>query len=207
MCLIIHKPEGVSIPHTLVHAAVRFNSDGWGAMGFSASGRTILTRWKTTRACDIQEFADMRTDDELVLHLRYRTRGAADARNLQPFEIVPGLFLMHNGEVDVPRRLADRSDTWHLVTDLLRPLLERHQGLALDRGFLRILETSLGPANRVALLSRHARRIEILNAAQGIHYQGLWLSSTRWIDQDILEIPGAPQPQRRSYNAKGLHFA
>ena len=47
MCLIIHKPAGTPIPATLVEAAVRFNSDGWGAMGFTASGRTIITRWKT----------------------------------------------------------------------------------------------------------------------------------------------------------------
>lgn len=207
MCLIIHKPAGTPIPLKLVEAAVPFNSDGWGAMGFSAGGHLIMTRWKTTKASDIQQFADMRIDDELVLHLRYRTRGAADARNLQPFEIVPGLFLMHNGDVDVPRRLADRSDTWHLVNDHLRPLLERHRDLALDRGFLRIFEQSLGLSNRVVLLSRPARRIEILNAEQGTAYQGLWLSSTRWIDQEILEIPGAVQSQRRSYKPIGLRFA
>lgn len=207
MCLIIHKPPGLSIPSVLVDAAVRFNSDGWGAMGFSAGGHLIMTRWKTTSASDIRQFAAMRIDDELVLHLRYRTRGAADARNLQPFEIVPGLFLVHNGEVDVPRRQADRSDTWHLVNDVLRPLIERHRDLALDRGFLRIFEQSLGPSNRVVLLSRPARRIEILNARQGTGYQGLWLSSTRWIDRDILEIPGAVQPQSRSYHPTGLNFA
>ncbi len=207
MCLIIHKPAGTPIPATLVEAAVRFNSDGWGAMGFTASGRTIITRYKLTQACDIRQFADMRIDDELVLHLRYRTRGAADAGNVQPFEVVPGMFLMHNGEVDVPRRLADRSDTWHLVTDVLRPLLLRHYDLAQDRDFLRIFEQSLGPENRIVLLSRQARRIDILNAAQGINFNGLWLSGTRWIDHSILEIPGAPQPQRRSYHATGLRFA
>jgi predicted glutamine amidotransferase len=207
MCLIIHKPAGKTVPANLVEAAVRFNTDGWGAMGFATSGRMIVTRWAKTRASDIQQFADMHVDDELVLHLRYRTSGAADAHNLQPFEIVPGLFLMHNGEVDVPRRQADRSDTWHLVTDLLRPLLDRHQGLALDRSFLRIFEQSLGPANRVVLLSRQDRRIDILNAAQGLAYKGLWLSGTRWIDQSILEIPAAPQPQRRSYQPQGLRFA
>jgi len=207
MCLIIHKPPGTPIPARLVEAAVRFNSDGWGAMGFSPGGSFVMTRWKTTGAVDIQQFADMRIDDELVLHLRYRTRGAADAGNLQPFEVVPGLFLMHNGEVDVPRRLPERSDTWHLVNDLLRPLVERHRDLALDRGFLRIFEQSLGPSNRVVLLSRPARRVEILNAGQGTAYQGLWLSSTRWIDQGILEIPNASPPQRRSYQPIGLRFA
>ena len=207
MCLIIRKRAGISIPNALIEAAVRFNNDGWGAMGFASSGRMLFGRWKTTEAVDIQRFADMHIDDDLVLHLRYRTRGAADARNLQPFEIVPGLFLMHNGEVDMPRRLADRSDTWHLVTDLLRPLLDRHQGLALDRGFLRIFEQSLGPSNRVVLLSRQGRRIEILNSAQGTQYKGLWLSSTRWIDKNILEIPDAPKPQHRTYHPTGLQFA
>ncbi len=207
MCLIIHKPPGTPVPFALVEAAVRFNNDGWGAMGFTASGRTIIAREPTTRALDIQQFAETRIDDELVLHLRYRTRGAADARNVQPFEVVPGVFLMHNGEVDVPRRLADRSDTWHLVTDVLRPLLLRHPDLALDRAFLRIFEQSLGPSNRVVLLSRQAKRIDILNAAQGIDYEGLWLSGTRWIDREILEIPHAPQPQRRSHHPTGIRFA
>ena len=207
MCLIIHKPAGTPVPFALVEAAARFNSDGWGAMGFTAAGRTIIVREAKTKALDIQQFADTRVEDELVLHLRYRTRGAADARNVQPFEIVPGLFLMHNGEVDVPRRLADRSDTWHLVTDVLRPLLLRHPDLALDHAFLRIFEQSLGPSNRVVLLSRQAKRIDILNAAQGIEYSGLWLSGTRWIDRDVLEIPRAPQPQRRSHHPTGIRFA
>lgn len=207
MCLIIHKPAGTPIPAILIEAAVRFNSDGWGAMGFGVDGSAIITRWKTTQASDIAQFADLHIADELVLHLRYRTRGAADERNVQPFEIVPGLFLMHNGEIDVPRRLADRSDTWHLVTDLLRPLLQHYPDLALDRQFLHIFERSLGSSNRIVLMSRPDRSIDILNAAQGTHYQGLWLSSTRWIDHTVLEIPGAPQPQHRSYTATGLHFA
>ncbi len=207
MCLIIHKPPGVAVPEELVRAAVRFNGDGWGAMGFNTAGRMLLRREEKTNAVDIAMFVAARADEELVLHLRYRTRGAADLHNVQPFEVVPGLFLMHNGEVDLPRRVAARSDTWHLVTDVLRPLLLRHPDLALDRGFLRIFEQSLGPSNRVVLLSRQARRIDILNAPQGIEYNGLWLSGTRWIDRDVLEIPRAPQPQRRSFQATGLRFA
>ena len=207
MCLIVHKPAGSSIPAVLIEAAVRFNSDGWGAMGFTAGGRTIVTRWKTTQASDIRKFADSRIEYELVLHLRYRTRGAADVHNVQPFEIVPGIYLMHNGDVDVPRRLADRSDTWHLVNDILRPLLLRQPDVAVDRSFLKIFKQSLGPENRVVLLSRKDRRIEILNAEQGINYHGLWLSGTRWIDHNLLEIPNAPQPQRRTYNATRLQFA
>ena len=91
MCLIIHKPAGTPVPATLIEAAVRFNCDGWGSMGFTVSGHTTVARWRSTRAVDIQQFVDMRIDEELVLHLRYRTRGAADEHNLQPFEIVPGL--------------------------------------------------------------------------------------------------------------------
>ena len=207
MCLIIHKPPGVAVPEELVRAAVRFNCDGWGAMGFNTAGRMLLRREEKTNAIDIEMFVAARVDEELVLHLRYRTRGAADLHNVQPFEVVPGLFLMHNGEVDLPRRVVARSDTWHLVTDVLRPLLLRHPDLALDHAFLGILERSLGVDNRVVLLSRQSRRIDILNAAQGTAFRGLWLSGTRWIDQDILEIPGARQPQRRSFHASGLRFA
>jgi len=207
MCLIIHKPAGVAVPEELVRAAVRFNGDGWGAMGLNAGGRLITTRVARTRAADIEAFATAYRADELVLHLRFRTRGAANARNVQPFEVVPGLYLMHHGELDLPRRLVERSDSWHLVNDLLRPLVQRHPDLTLDRNFLRLFEQGIGPANRVVLLHERSGRIDIVNAAQGIDYHGLWLSGTRWIDQDILEIPGAPQPQRRSYHATGLRFA
>jgi len=207
MCLIIHKPAGIAVPRELIEAAVRFNNDGWGAMGFTAGGRLVATRVARTRAPEIAAFAEGYFAEELVIHLRYRTRGAANARNVQPFEVVPGLYLMHHGELDLPRRLAERSDSWHLVNDLLRPLVERHPDLVLDRHFLRIFEQSLGPTNRVVLLHERSGRIDILNAAQGFPYQGLWLSGTRWIDQEVLEIPGAPQPQRRSYHATGLRFA
>jgi len=207
MCLIIHKPPGDRIPEDLVKAATAFNSDGWGVMGFNSAGRLILEREASTCAFAIQQFADSRIDDELVFHLRYRTRGAADKRNVQPFEIVPGLYLMHNGNLDLERRVPDRSDTWHLVTDILRPLLLRHPDLALDRGFLRILEFGLGSSNRVVLLHRPTRSIRILNQEIGVRYAGLWLSGTRWIDENQLRLPHAPQEQQRSYKPSGVRFA
>ncbi|MBK6739056.1 MAG: hypothetical protein IPG64_14800 [Haliea sp.] len=112
-------------------------------MGFATSGRMIVTRWAKTRASDIQQFADMHVDDELVLHLRYRTSGAADAHNLQPFEIVPGLFLdaQRRGRCRDGRPTAPTPAPGHRP---LRPPLDRHQGLALDRSFRASLNRASG---------------------------------------------------------------
>src|SRR3546814_4862804 len=66
---------------------------------------------------------------------------------------------MHNGTLKLKARVPGKSDTWHFVTDVLRPLAQRHAGLLSDYAFVQILELGLRADNKLALLDQRLRRI------------------------------------------------
>jgi hypothetical protein len=206
MCLIVHKPAGLPIDTDLLRAAISLNRDGWGLMGFAPTGRLLLERHADVDEARIVGTVESLQDAELVLHLRKQTRGSSAADNAHPFRVSEGLYLMHNGTLNVRSRVPGMSDTWHFVTDVLRPLAQRHAGLFLDSAFHTLLEVGLRPENKLALLDFGSRRIVLLNRDYGAELDGLWLSSTRWIDQRLLPLAGAPQPQERTFDAGELRF-
>ncbi|HZP13054.1 MAG TPA: class II glutamine amidotransferase [Nevskiaceae bacterium] len=206
MCLIVHKPAGIGVSEDLLRAALSLNRDGWGLMGFAPNGRLLLERHAEIDEEAVIDTVRRYEPAEFVLHLRQRTRGGVGPHNTHPIRVSTGLYLMHNGTLGIPSRVAGMSDTWHLVTDVLRPLAQRHRPLFLDNAFHALLEVGLRAENKIALLDQPSRRILLLNRAQGAELDGLWLSSTRWIDRRLLPLANAPQPQERSFAANELHF-
>jgi len=206
MCLIVHKPKEARIPEDLVAAALAFNTDGWGLMGIAPDQSLIIERHAFSDFGEIRQVLARHRDAELVLHLRRRTRGAADRENTHPLAIAPGLHLMHNGTLPLYSRVAGRSDSWHFVNDLLRPLHLRHPGLISDPDFLRLLELSMKADNKAVLLDSHLNRIVILNRAHGAEFEGLWLSNTRWLDRRVLPLSHTPQTQLSTQDIERLHF-
>ena len=207
MCLIIHKPKDARIPHDLLRAALTLNHDGWGLMGLDAAGEVVLERHGVSEFAQIIRSLDQHADAELVLHLRQRTRGTDAVENVHPFKLGERLYLMHNGTLPLKLSVPGRSDTWHFVQDILRPLHGNHAGLLTDPAFIRLLELSLKPDNKLALLDARIGHIALLNREHGAEFEGLWLSNTRWIDRRLLPLVQPPQAQMRSYSADELNFA
>jgi predicted glutamine amidotransferase len=190
MCLIIHQPEGATTPVELLHSAAEYNPDGFGFMGFDAAGKPRIER---SGGADIElatRLAEEFAGRNCAFHFRRRTRGSSHAENLHPFKIAPGLYLMHNGTANVELRLAGRSDTWHLVHDYLAPFLGSRRRLIYDRAFRHILDAWLGPQNRIVFLDEAEGRIELLHRADGLDWNGLWLSNARWVDRRLLSLAG-----------------
>lgn len=206
MCVIIHKPQGAAIPEDLLAAALTLNRDGWGLMGLDDEGSVILERHAESKLSHIVDALSRHRDADLVLHLRQRTKGTEGIENAHPFKLAERLYLMHNGTLDLSRPVAGRSDTWHFVQDVLRPLHQNYTGLLADPAFLRVLELALKPENKIVLLDGRIGRIAILNRQHGAEFEGLWLSNTRWIDRRLLPLVHTPQAQMRSYSADELQF-
>lgn len=206
MCVIIHKPPEARIPPDLVRASLALNNDGWGLMGFDTRGKLIVERHAASEHASIAAALDRYSEADMVLHLRQRTRGNNERDNAHPFKIAENLYLMHNGTLPIYSRVAGRSDTWHFVHDILRPLHTRHAALFDDPAFLALLEMSLKPENKVVLLDERSKSIAVINRSHGVEFEGLWLSNTRWIDRTVLPLTDTPQPQQRSYAADKLHF-
>lgn len=206
MCLIIHKPADVPIPAELLRAAAVHNVHGWGLMGFDREQRTFVRKGGNVDVETLIRLERRYRHAEYALHLRRQTRGGSGADNAHPFRVIDGIELMHNGTIDLPTRQPGRSDTWHFVHQVLRPLAQRHPGLLSDYGFVRVLELALRPQNKLALLDRRLRRIVLINRAHGAEFEGLWLSGTRWIDRGLLPLADAPQAQERRYSASEIRF-
>src|SRR3546814_19098974 len=113
---------------------------------------------------------------------------------------------MHNGTLKLKARVPGKSDTWHFVTDVLRPLAQRHVGLLSDYAFVQILELGLRADNKLALLDQRLRRIVIVNRAHGVEVDGLWLSNTPWLDRDLYPLARPLQPQERRVRVPQLAF-
>lgn len=167
MCLIIHKPTHVRIPHDLLAAALRLNGDGWGLMGFDAGGRRLLERHPAVDLDALLETEERLANAEFALHLRRRTRGRVDRDNTHPFEIDNGVYLMHNGSLSFDEGQAGDSDTRSFVERVLRPLARRYPGMLVDREFLRLLEMSLQVQNKAVLFDFPRRRFDFRNHAAG----------------------------------------
>lgn len=206
MCLIIHKPAGIAIDAELLAAAAAHNADGWGLMGLDDNGHVILERRATVRIDDLVEIERRHRSAEYVLHLRRQTRGGSGIDNVHPFRVIDGIWLMHNGTLKLDIRVPGKSDTWHFVSDVLRPLAQRYNGLLGDPAFVQILEHGLRAENKLALLDQRQQRIVIINREHGVEVDGLWLSNTRWLDARLYPLAQAPQPQEQRYQAEELRF-
>lgn len=190
MCLIIHQPEELTTPVALLRSAAEYNPDGFGFMGFDASGKLRIERSPNADIELATHLAKEFAGRNCAFHFRRRTRGSSHVENLHPFKIAPGLYLMHNGTAKVEIRQAGRSDTWHLVNDYLAPFLSSRRKLIYDRAFRHILDAWLGPQNRIVFLDEAEGRIELLHRADGHDWNGLWLSNTRWVDRSLLSLAG-----------------
>ncbi|MDB5969221.1 MAG: hypothetical protein JWQ90_1671 [Hydrocarboniphaga sp.] len=207
MCVIIHKPAGIAIPHRMLTAAASLNRDGWGLMGFDSGGQFLLERHAHVDIARLIAAEQEYRDAEYVLHLRLLTRGSTDMQNVHPLWVEGGTFLMHNGTLAcLETAQISRSDSWHFASEVLRPLLQRDAALLDQPAFLQLLEMALGPDNRAVLLQRSARRIHILNRRFGAEVEGLWCSNTRWIDQRLYALASPAQAQERSPATESLHF-
>lgn len=206
MCLIVHKPAGLRIPQDLLRAGARLNADGWGLMGHDTGGQRILERHSYLDVDALLEAEERYAHAEFALHLRRRTRGRVDLDNTHPFEIDEGVYLMHNGTLNFEEGDVGASDTRSFSELVLRPLSRRYPGLLVDREFLRLLELSMTPQNKAVLYDFRRRRFDLLNRAQGAEFEGLWLSSIKWIDSALLPLSGGQGAQQRSYRAQEVRF-
>lgn len=182
MCLLIHKPAHVAIPPQLLDSAMEYNPHGFGIMTFGADRRLMVRRRSISRRTELHRLYAEFSTQECVIHLRYGTSGNVDCVNTHPIRITQDIYMAHNGTVNMSRREQERSDTWHLVHDYLRPILRRRPELLHDRFFHELMLTWCGPHNKFVFMDAASGKTVIVNRVRGFEVDGLWLSNTRWFD-------------------------
>ena len=183
MCLIIHKPAGVTVPQSLIESAWADNSDGAGIMYQSDDGGAAV--FKLLPKQDIDPAGKLSTllaaleDREVGIHFRWRTHGPINHDNTHPYALPEGRgWLMHNGII-APQTLGP---SYKNVADILSDtgfyILSTLQGApgADDPGFWEIIGKDVGSYNKMLVLDAAGRFLRV-NEGQWEDYRGLKLSN------------------------------
>ena len=176
MCVIIHKPVGVTVPSSLLEQAAFDNPHGWGVMVPKPRGGISIYRGFKTR--DVMRVVDrIGPDRACTVHLRIATHGGINHANLHPFDFNGGRYaLVHNGIIRVPIRNDERSDTWHFTHDIIAPMLKGKPELFESPEFPEIVEHVAGDGNKVVILRDDGAQVTA-GWSDGTEYLGLWLSN------------------------------
>tara|TARA_R110000803_G_scaffold80261_5_gene146079 strand:- start:16810 stop:17793 length:984 start_codon:yes stop_codon:yes gene_type:complete len=168
----------------LIKAAHINNSHGFGLMYLNEDRRVVAEKILPNSYDDIEEVLSKHpTDVEAGYHFRLNTHGETAAEMSHPFKVLDydkhgrDLFLMHNGP-RLPVRIEDntKSDTWHFVENILRPILVADPDLIEDAEFVRLMDRIVG-SDKLLFLDSEKGFIRV-NEKAGTEKAGMWLSNT-----------------------------
>ncbi|MFZ5526912.1 MAG: hypothetical protein ACOZE7_09685 [Pseudomonadota bacterium] len=162
MCLIIKKPAGRRITTDFLENAWRHNHHGWGFFHLEHLDQRGATpqRLVWARGLDFEALISHNTglplDAEVYVHLRRATHGDVNHEMAHPFEVHPGLLLMHNGSIDclAPQdtEVSDTAELARLLRDMLAGLSEAQVGVLIRSQGFQALTAPLIQGSMVLLL-------------------------------------------------------
>ncbi len=187
MCIIVYKPQGLSIERQTLETCFLHNPDGAGFM-YPCEGRLLIQKgyFEFDEFIEAWEKCRKLHGDSLpvVFHFRIATAGNIDKRNCHPHRIKNDLGFAHNGIlscVNVPKgsRLSD--------TILYR---DRYLGklsgetLHLAR-FFNAVARHIGSSNKFVFMNGEGA-VVICNEDQGIWKDGIWFSNNSFLPRRLV---------------------
>lgn len=154
MCLIIQTQNTKPLSKELLEHMQDKNDDGWGMMW--VRNNHIRTYKSHDRQGCWEKYEELKEFDPII-HLRWRTHGDISHDNTHPFYCGYGIYLMHNGVVNVNEKDNTKSDTWHMVEYFLKPLFAKTPNphiLIRSKEFIKEFEKRIGMGNRVIIGDR-----------------------------------------------------
>jgi len=98
MCILIHQPKDYCFSSEQLRDFFYKNSDGFGAIVNHGDERGVKV-YKSIGG--IKEIEDMYYNDvacyEAIIHFRMKTHGHIDLENCHPYEVLPNVYMAHNG--------------------------------------------------------------------------------------------------------------
>ena len=123
MCIAITKPAGVKPDYKAYKNGYNRNPDGWGFAVPDRHSKSVIIRKNTTGFKDFWRQFKPFKDRPALVHFRIKTHGVIEKRNCHPFRVGSDLAMIHNGQLDIEcNEMKDKSDTWHFVKQVLRPM-------------------------------------------------------------------------------------
>jgi hypothetical protein len=177
MCILIHHPADASFSNELLYDFYKHNPDGFGIM-YGDGNKIHVTKTMGTVEETIKLYRDIAEGHECVIHYRMRTHGDTDLDNCHPYRITDDLWMAHNGILSSGNPFdAKKSDTWHFIEYVIKPIAESNIDLIFDETWLDMIGSLIGSSNKFAFCHSDGR-IGIVNQDAGIHFGGSWLSNT-----------------------------
>lgn len=195
MCIIIHKPAGITLPRDIYEECANCNDDG---MGFACAHDGQLEVVKGLFKFD--EFYDRIKEleqNEMIIHFRIASAGMViNQKMCHPFESdtkttfetedhkpLYKFAIVHNGRIEWPV-IKDTSDTYSFVQQLLGPLFERDPFFLDQPSGLKLLEKAMVTKNKLAIMrwdeEEKVGKVFIINKTAGNENHGCWFSNMSW---------------------------
>jgi len=184
MCIIIYKPEDMTLGKKPLKKSFTYNDDGCGYM-FSYKNELIIKKGYFKFE---QFYHDFRIDQALienknmVIHFRITTHGITNKENTHPFLIEKhNIGLVHNGIIDTKEKPINDSDTRIFCQEIMEKL---------PRGFfnndvqLMLIAKYIFP-DKIAIMDKMGN-VKILNKHEGITSEnGIWYSNSSYKNNTI----------------------
>jgi hypothetical protein len=156
MCIIVEKKAEHKVTRENIDNWHQLNRDGWGIVFLDDSGQPVALRGMKKKAL-IRALPEIE-GRAAYIHLRMGTAGARDLANTHPFEVIPGVFFIHNGHISIARNAdAKRSDTWHFAELVLKPLLAQSldpHALLRDPALHFLITQTVGQSNKLVFFDK-----------------------------------------------------
>jgi predicted glutamine amidotransferase len=180
MCQIMYMPKGSYINKRHVYTSQKNNPHGIGMM-WVEGGRVKVYRGKKSYTEIIDELRKHSRHD-LILHMRYATRGSHSNINCHPFKILDynqdgiDLYMMHNWTLPIGLGKTLHSDSYHLAQELRRYILKHGIESLYNPRNADLLGRVIGVNNRVIFLDSN-NKVTYINKESGLT---LGKSVKRW---------------------------
>jgi hypothetical protein len=188
MCVILDTPQGVDIPLETLELGHSNNPHGFGIFFPTKQGKVHVHKIMPEKFDDVRKVWELykNYDAPKSVHFRLKTKGEIDRTNVHPFRVLSKnehgreIWVMHNGTIhDAPSVLEEKSDTWHFVTYILRPILAEKPELVEDPDFHALIEAMLKGDRMLLLDGETSKTIRLNSAKSGGHVtkEGIWVSN------------------------------
>ena len=168
MCLIVRRGAGETVSKEFFEDVWKRNNDGWGIMW--VSGKAERRRARRRVGLDFNDFWNVFKNLQdanipCLVHMRMKTKGEINTAMCHPYEVVPGLYMMHNGTISadsigVPEKEwpEGASDSWAFANYIVKPILESSK-LSIEETirqpwFNRLISNTLSTNNRMVFMDR-----------------------------------------------------
>lgn len=203
MCLIIEGKSEIIIPEKFFAHVQTRNSDGFGMM-WVEDNKIQTYKSLSKNVSEIHEKYLSVAHLAPYIHFRMKTHGKIDEGNCHPYYCGHGIYMMHNGVLSVDTSTdEDRSDTWHFVNDVVKPMFEESKNphkLMRSWAFTALLSKFIGSQSRLVfgdrggfILVNHDIWTEVKEEATGC--KGLMVSNSyAWSEGFFRPTPNYSAP-------------